>query len=296
MALLNKNHLKSLVAVGTLSGEGGAFVCDSTSFLVGFLFKDSANPSERLYTTFLVTNRHVFNGRDIVHLRFNTNDEKLVIFEEALKFPDGQNKWLAHPDPQVDLALLSVSPNVLREHNVLPMFISEEMFASSPDFESIGIAVGDDVYAIGFPMGIAGEEQNYPYVKAGLISRIDKEIILKRKAFIIDSSIFPGNSGGPVILKPTVSFLSDTKAVHQPYLLGVISGYLPYSEKLYTHQTNPPTVVSQTREHSGLSFCVPMEFVKEIYNAWQEKQKPIEEPQKSETPDDIKEEVKTRAD
>lgn len=49
MALLNKNHLRSLVAVGSIEPKGGGFVCDSTSFLVGFLFKDSDNPQERLY-------------------------------------------------------------------------------------------------------------------------------------------------------------------------------------------------------------------------------------------------------
>ena len=293
MALLNKNHIKSLVAVGTKKADG-SFVCDSTSFLIGFLFKDSTKPEERLYRTFLVTNRHVFDGRNIVSLRFNTDDGKQKIFDQPLKLPDGNLLWLAHPDPKIDLAVLSINPTVLKENNIKPVFISEEMFGYSKDFESIGIAVGDDVYAIGFPMGIAGEEQNYPCVKAGLISRIDQEIIKNRKAFIIDSSIFPGNSGGPVILKPTMVSLSDSKPVGKPLLLGVISGYIPYSEQLYTHQTIPPTVVSQTRENSGLSFCVPMDFVKEIYDTWIQKQKPVEEPQKNSSPEDIKEEVKSK--
>ena len=167
------------------------------------------------------------------------------------------------------------------------------MFGYVNKFDEIGIAVGDDAYVVGFPMGIAGEEQNYPCVKAALISRIDNEIVKAKKAFIVDSSIFPGNSGGPVILKPTITSLSDAKAVGQPFLLGVISSYLPYTDTLYTHQTNPPTAVSITRENSGLSFCVPIYFVKEIYDIWLSKQKPIGDPQKNNNPQDLNEEIKT---
>lgn len=291
MALLNKHHLKSLVAVGTM--KDAKFVCTSTSFLVGFLTNTEEDPTKRLYRTFLVTNRHVFEGKTKVHLRFDTDDGNIKIFEQNLFFENGDPQWLAHPDKAVDIALLVVSPSVLQQHNIQPFFITEELFGYASKFEEIGIAVGDDAYAIGFPMGIAGEEQNHPCVKAALISRIDKEILKVRKAFIVDSSIFPGNSGGPVILKPTIASLTDTKAVSQPYLLGVISGYLPYSDTLYTHQTNPPTPISTTRENSGLSFCVPIDYVKEIYDTWLANQKPVEDPQKNITPDDIKEEVKT---
>ena len=292
MALLNKNYLKSLIAVGSIKDD--KFACDSTSFLVGFIVQNSDDPTQRLYRTFLVTNRHVFDGRQKVWLRLNTDDGKIKTFEQNLYFPNGDSQWLAHPDPEVDLALLIVSPDVLKQNNIQPSFISEEMFGYVDKFDEVGIAVGDDAYVIGFPMGIAGEEQNHPCVKAALISRIDDEIIKSKKAFIVDSSIFPGNSGGPVILKPTAISLSDTKAVAQPYLLGVISAYLPYMYTLYTHQTNPPTPISITRENSGLSFCVPINFVKEIYDKWLEKQKPVEEPQKNVNPEDLGEEVKAK--
>jgi hypothetical protein len=181
----------------------------------------------------------------------------------------------------------------MKANGIEPLFITEELFAYANLLEGIGIAAGDDVYVLGFPMGLAGEEQNYVCVKGGVVSRIDSEIIRIRKAFIIDSSVFPGNSGGPVILRPATSALDGTKAVGKPYLLGVISGYLPFSDNLYTHQTRPPTIVSTTRENSGLSFCVPMDFAKEIYTAWLEKQKPIDEPQKNLDAAKIVDEVKT---
>lgn len=289
MALLNKNHIKSLVAVGSFDLQG-KFVCDSTSFQVGFLVKKSDDPTKTLYQIFLVTNRHVFEGRKKVWLRLNADDGKTKTFEQDLFSPTGDSLWLAHPDAEVDLALLSVSVAALKENNIQqPFFISEEMFAYIKDFESVGIAPGDETFVVGFPMGIAGEDQNYPCVKAGMVSRFDGEIIKSKKAFIIDSSIFPGNSGGPVILKPTITALSDTKTVNQPYLLGVVRAYIPFIDTLYTHQTKPPTPISTTRENSGLSYCVPMDYVKEIYDKWLSDKKPVEPPQNSTSQEGVQE-------
>lgn len=291
MALLNRHQIKSVVAVGTM--RDGKFVCDSTSFHVGFLMRDDSKPENRLYHMFLLTNRHVFEGRDSATFRVNTDDGKYRTFETALKSQSGENLWLAHPDPGVDLAMLSVNPDLLSKNGIEPTFISEELFAYKKSFADFGVAVGDDLYVLGFPMSIAGEEQNHVCVKGGLISRIDEEIIKTSKAFMIDSSIFPGNSGGPVILRPTVMSIDGTKAVNKPYLLGIVSGYLTYSEQLYTHQTKPATVVSTTRENSGLSFCVPIDFAKEIYDSWLKKQKPMEVPQKNPDAQGSNGEVKT---
>lgn len=279
MALLPESFLQSLVAIGSVAADK-KFACDSTSFQVGFLVKDDPEPTKRRYHVFLLTNRHVFDGRKSATIRVNTGDGKLMEFETPLQTDDGEKKWLAHPDPKVDLAMLTVNPEIMKKVGIKLIFISEENFAYEKDFKKIGISVGDDVYALGFTMGVAGEEQNYAHVKAGVLSRIDKEVVSKEKAFIIDSSIFPGNSGGPVVLRPTNTSIQGTNAVTRSYLLGVVSKYLPYTEHLYTHQTNPHMIVSTMRENSGLSFCVPMDYAKEIYETWLAKNKPIEEPEK----------------
>lgn len=224
----------------------------------------------------MVTNRHVFEGQQEMFLRFNDNNGKAKLFKQDLKFPNGELRWLAHKNKGVDLALMNINPRALQDNSVEFSIFNEEMFAKHKNFQSIGIEVGDEVYVLGFPMGIAGEIQNYPYVKLGIISRFDRELIKKSKAYLIDSSIFPGNSGSPVVLKPEVASLQGTTAISQIYLMGVISSYLPYEEKLYTHQTNPPSIVSLERENSGLSFVIPMEFVKEIFSRWKKQKKKLE--------------------
>ena len=116
MALLNTNFLKSLVAIGI--EEKKKFSCLATGFLIGFIAKDSKNPAKKQYWIFLVTNRHVFEKRDFVDLRFNTKSEKPKIFRQGLFFPNNEPRWLAHKNKKIDLALLNVSPQILEENSV----------------------------------------------------------------------------------------------------------------------------------------------------------------------------------
>ena len=279
MALLNPNHLKTLVAIGLEKKK--KFFCDSTGFLVGFIAKNSKYPEKRTYWIFLVTNKHVFEERNYVDLRFNRKHGKAEVFRQGLFFPNSKEpRWLGHKNQKVDLALLNVSPKILEQHNIDWVFFNEEMFAYFKNFKKIGIEIGDEVYILGFPLTIAGKVQNYPCVKSGTISRLDKEVLKENKSFWIDSSIFPGSSGSPIILKPSIHSLTGTKAVSRAYLLGVVSGYIPYEERLYTFQTKPPSVVSLQRENSGLSFVVPMDFVRQIFKNWIAEKKKLERARK----------------
>lgn len=283
MALLNPYNLETLVAIGRKEKES-KFRCYATGFLVGFLAKKSKYPKKRSYHIFLVTNRHVFEGEKSVRLRFNTIDGKVRIFEQDLFFKGGGHRWLAHRFKKVDLALLSISPQILDANKIKYGFIIEELFAysrySKEDFKKIGIEAGDPVFVLGFPLGISGDIQNFPCVKWGIISRADEEVVREKKAFIIDSSIFPGNSGGPVFFRPTNTALEKAKAVKRAYLIGVVSSYLPYVERLYTFQTKPPTVVSTLKENSGLTFVIPMDFVRQIFNNWLAEKKRLEKARK----------------
>ncbi len=290
MALLNIQFLKSLVAIGIKSKK--KFSCLATGFLIGFIAKDSKDATKKQYWVFLVTNRHVFEDKGFIDLRFNTADGKTKILRQGLFFPKGREKrWLAHKNKNVDLALLLISPKALEDNKIPLEFVPQEAFAYHRDFTKIGIEVGDAVYVLGFPLGIAGDTQNSACVKWGIISRMDKEIIQGNKAFLIDSSIFPGNSGGPVIYRPTNIRIGNTIAVDRPYLLGVVKSYLPYEESLFTHQTNPPSVVSLSRENSGLSLVVPMDFIRQIFKRWKLDKKKLERAQQQKEKQQLQQEV-----
>jgi len=279
MALLNKSHLNAVVSLEIQ--EGSVYQPIATGFLIGFTVDKNPDPKLTTYRVFLVTNRHVFEGKNQIWLRFNKkNDTGSVRFSVDLVI-NSEKKWLAHKDPNVDLAMLTISYQFLNEQNIEWIFYPEDIIAYQKDFENIGISLGDRVFILGFPMGLSGIQQNYALVKYGIISRVDKEIIEQAKCFLIDASIFPGNSGGPILLKPEISSIQNTKAVNSVYVLGVVSGYIPYKEILYSHQSTPPSFAGVSMENSGLANIVPMDFAKEIYGEWLSSNKVIEKEEKA---------------
>jgi len=277
MALLNKAHFNSLVSIEIKKNRKHESI--ATGFLIGFISRNSKDSKKRLYRIFLITNRHVFDNLKSVFLRFNKKSGGSVRFPVNLII-NNQTTWLAHNNKKVDLAMLTISPQILDKNNVEWLFFNEEMFAYARKFQNIGIELGDEIFILGFPLGLAGKLQNFSIARSGIIARCDREILRDSRAFLIDAAIFPGNSGGPVLLKPELTSLTGTPAVNSVYLLGVVSGYLPYKEIIYSHQTIPPSYAGVNVENSGLAFVVPMDLAKQIYKHWIITKKRLERTQK----------------
>ncbi|HCM41779.1 MAG TPA: hypothetical protein DIS66_00485 [Candidatus Omnitrophica bacterium] len=259
MAQIPKNYLDAVVSIGIK--ENDKYQSLATGFLVGFFLKKESETSN-LYRVVLVTNRHVFEGKKQVFLRFNLNAGISKAYQVALEDQHGK-KWLAHKNPNVDLAVLRINFNWLKnDEKASCAFIQEENFAYAETIKEKEILPGESVFALGFPLGLAGDAQNYVIVKGGVIARLDEEIIQRKCAFIIDSNIFPGNSGGPVILKTDMNHLKNTKPIEKAYLMGVISSYINYRDVAVSQQTQQVRVVFN--ENSGLAYVVPIDFVKEV--------------------------------
>lgn len=264
MALFCREFLKSIALIQKKEGLNN-FQPVATGFIVGFLLKDDPDPRKKIYSIFLLTNRHVFNGAEELWFRFDKKEEAQTASFPIQLMDNGQILWLAHKDPSVDLAMVAIAPKFLDDNKINWGFIREDDIAYPENFKEIGIDLGDSVFLGGFPMGLSGISQNNAIVRAGIIARIDEEQISSEKSFLIDATVLPGNSGGPVFLKPESNFLNGTKAVNNSYLIGVVSGYRTYKEPLYSHQTNPPTVAAISVENSGLASIVPINFAKDIY-------------------------------
>ena len=176
---------------------------------------------DKQYSTYLVTNKHVFERKDQVFLRFNSmSGEPAKIINLPLKTPEGKQIWLGHPDPTKDIAILPINWQRLTEYSlqILP-FLNDQHVADTAKMKQIQVSEGDFVYVLGFPMGIIGDERNRIIVRAGVVSRIQDRLAEKSNDFLIDCSIFPGNSGGPVILKPSLP----------PFVANVIPAVIPQS-------------------------------------------------------------------
>jgi hypothetical protein len=85
-------------------------------------------------------------------------------------------------------------------------------------------------------------------------------------SFMIDSFVFPGNSGGPVILRPDLFAIQGTKSHTSAALIGVVTDYRPYTDVAISPQTNRARILFE--ENSGLADVLPIDFVEETIKAW----------------------------
>src|SRR5262249_34216763 len=129
-----------------------------------------------------------------------------------------------------------------------------------------GIAAGDGVFVLGFPMNLAGEQRNYVIVRQGCIARISEMIEEATTTFMIDATVFPGNSGGPVVLKPEAIAITRTQAQPNAMLIGMVTQYRPYTDVAISQQTKQPRILFQ--ENSGLADVLPIDYVEEAITAW----------------------------
>ena len=141
----------------------------------------------------------------------------------------------------------------------------------SKNFKNLGVSTGDGIFVLGFPNGIRGKTKNYVIVKKGIIARYDEEL-LKEAHFFIDSSAYPGNSGGPIIYKPELVAIQNTKFISRSALIGIISEGITFQEIAISEQTGRPRIAFE--EQTGIIKVVPIDFVIEAIDHY-EKEKGV---------------------
>ena len=170
--------------------------------------------------------------------------------------------WTLHPDPGVDVAVLSLNTLRLNEDGIDYQTIHRDShtFTRGQLLEK-EIGEGDGIFTMGFPLGLAGNERNYVIVRQGVVASIQNWLDGSEKTFLVDASIYPGNSGGPVFTKPEAIAIEGTTVNDSCTFIGVVSGFLPYADTAISLQTNRPRVTFE--ENSGLGVIVPNDLIQE---------------------------------
>jgi S1-C subfamily serine protease len=199
-----------------------------------------------------------------VKLRFNPEEAQPAReFDLELQDANGSPLWLTHPDPDIDVAVIPINAQFLKEQKIkFHWFQSDQHIADRAKASQLGITEGDGIFVLGFPLGLIGGERNFVIVRQGVIARIRDALSGSSKEFLADTFIFPGNSGGPVVTKPEPTAITGTQAVTSAYLIGVVKGYITYHDVATSTQTGRPRVTFE--ENSGLTAVIPIDFVKEV--------------------------------
>lgn len=272
MSMLPRGYLDTTVAIENAQADanGSRYRTVGTGFFLALDYGDRTAAGGPTYRLFMVTNRHVLEGRDDLLIRVNKHGGAAQRFQLPLRGAEGRT-WATHPDENVDIAVVLINARVLGEQGIDFNYFRPSDIAYVATMQELSIGPGEELFVLGFPMGISGVERNYVVARSGMIARFDDEILATSRGFLIDASIFPGNSGGPVIVKPTSESLAGASPIGRAYLIGAVRSYLPYEEVAYSLQTERPTPRMVFTENSGLADVIPIDCVKEAADALAER-------------------------
>lgn len=263
MPIIPNSFINSVVAIGVEQQCNGYLekLWIGTGFLVCMQEPNNIQAS----TIYLITNKHVLNGKNTVYVRFNSISGAFVKdYEIQLIDGLGRKTYTEHPDAEIDIIAIQLNPQrLINDSSIWGAINIETESLDVYMMKMQGIDEGWLVYALGFPMNLVSEFKT-PICRIGCISRVTDVFLQpdRVKYFLVDAQVFPGNSGGPIISKP--ENISSVGGVNYmpARLLGVLSAYIPYKDALVSQQTHEIKMV-QT-ENSGLTIVYPVDRIKEV--------------------------------
>ena len=116
-----------------------------------------------------------------------------------------------------------------------PQLLPSHLFASDEILKEFEVHPGDEVLALGFPLGVEVNDSGFPVLRSGRISSYPLLPQSQTKTFRVDMDAFPGNSGGRVYFwdrNRTYQGAVHIGEVH--FLMGIVTGTLFGSDPAVT--------------------------------------------------------------
>ena len=240
--------LSTAMMRSTYKLEGGGSI--GTGFVLLVPVDSNARPNEKgVFRRTLITAAHVLEGMPgetaTIHLR-KLVGAKYVRYPFQFPLRAGTNAlWRRHPDADVAALPLGLPDGV--DIEALP---STWLLADDGVVEERGMRPGENVYALGFPLGAEANDVGFPILRSGAIASYPLTPFREQKVFLFDFKVFRGNSGGPVFTYANRHHTDDpNKTVDYCYIVGLVSG-----EKMVTE--NVTSLYETRQEQHPLSVAV----------------------------------------
>lgn len=251
MAIIEPGHLDLIVAMGRRSA-GNQVQWKGT----GFSWTGWRAP----FPCHIVTCAHVLDDVPLPELVMRINPAEGGPAEELTLMPmvSGKPEDAVTIDEMRDVAVLDVGGcegglTLLDDEQLVPLERVEEG----------GIAEGHEIYVLGFPCGLVGEDRNTPVVRQGVVGHIQDAFRGRRDDFLASVTVFPGDSGAPVFARVR----SQNECRSEPFLgvIGIVKEYVPYQEWAIGEQSGHGRV--RFIENSGLCRVIPSDQVIAVVEA-----------------------------
>jgi hypothetical protein len=262
MALLPPFYLDSVVAIG-VGDDVTKRQWIGTGFIYGNLIARAKPDSGKRYNLWLVTNKHVLASLHAVYVKLNSaGDPNSKDYRVPLVAKNGKALWVAHPGADTDVAAIWANAGFLAQEKLKFRPILSDLHTCHKAKMRTGILnEGDRVFVLGFPMGLVAAERQYVICRSGIVARIRDYLENRASDYLVDATVFPGNSGGPVVLCPSALSIEGTKAPQTADLIGIVKSYVPYRDVAISSQTRMPRITFE--ENSGLTAVEPMDAIAE---------------------------------
>lgn len=190
----------------------------------------------------LVTNKHVIHKDEAMRrqasritITANITEPDGKIRRKEFPLPMAGRPWGEHVDADVDVLVIEVTDLILAHPEMHRKWAMYGDFADQKVLEEQEITIGEEVFIIGYPLGLSQGESCFPLVRQGVIAtRIGENVrevkadgsVTVLPAFRVDGGIVPGSSGSPVVLKPVFGRVVKGKIELRtalPCLLGIVA-------------------------------------------------------------------------
>jgi V8-like Glu-specific endopeptidase len=167
---------------------------------VGTGFLISAPGPDGQPRTVLVTANHVLqkmpNANARIGYRISNADGSWSYSPQPLRIRDtqGHELWTHHPNRDVAAIAITAPPEFAKA--AIPV----DYLAADDTFTKYQVGAGDEMMALGFPRGLAANQAGFPILRSGRVASYPVAPAKIFPTFLLDFSVFPGNSGGPVYM------------------------------------------------------------------------------------------------
>jgi len=164
----------------------------------GFLISETGADGQP--KTVLVTANHVLSGMPggvaTIGYRIENPDGSWAYSPQPITIRDraGHELWTHHPSRDVAALVISAPPEFAKAA------IPESYLAGDDTFANYKVRAGDEMMALGFPRGLAANQAGFPILRSGRVASYPVAPAKIFPTFLLDFSVFPGNSGGPVYM------------------------------------------------------------------------------------------------
>lgn len=156
MSIVPQFYLNAVVSIGTRNS--GKIKWIGTGF---FAFRKT--DADGSGYPFLITNKHVLKDEESIVIRIQKkNSEEFDTVDLAI-VKNGNIIYAGHPNPEIDIAVIPLNGEYLREHELeFDCFNIDEHALTSTELRQEGVDEGSFVHMLGFPMGLVNSSSRLP--------------------------------------------------------------------------------------------------------------------------------------